>query len=296
VPKGSGNPVVAMVSVRKPVKKQKKRYILNPNSLVAFKVPDIDDSEVFRKVEQETQLTYKATASAKAGRMGKGGGKTGGWPDGMENHLVRFIRLSYDGPDWDDGMDAAEGADSNFLQEFHRLTDFKVAPKGEAHKVSLLRKYPQGYAPPFVYLTGSGDIRVSAGDVKILREYLTGGGMLFADAGSAAFDRSFRAFAPQILPGHQLLVIADDDPLFLMPYTFPHGAPPLWHHGGKQALGIKYRGRWVVFYHPGDVNDAWKTGYSGLTRQQAEGGFQLGVNIVYYAFSNYLELTREFRR
>jgi hypothetical protein len=296
VPKGSGNPVVAVVQVKKPKKEKKKQYILNPNSLIALKVPDIDESEIYKEVEEQTQLTYKATSSAKAGRMGKGGGKTGGWPDGMEDALVRFIRLKHGGPDWDDGMDAAQGADSNFLAEFKRLTGFNVAPKGEAHAISLLKKYPPGYAPPFVYLTGSGSIRASSGDIKALRDYLIDGGMVFADAGSPGFDRSFRHFARQIMPGYNLLNIADDDPLFMMPYAFPHGAPPLWHHGGKRALGLKYKNRWVCFYHPGDVNDAWKHGASGLSRKQAEGAYQVGVNVAYYAFTNYLELTRKYRR
>jgi hypothetical protein len=193
-------------------------------------------------------------------------------------------------------MDPSQGADQNFLAEFQRLTGFNVAKEGEAHRMRLLKKYPKGYAPPFVYLTGSGRISASGSDMEALREYLLDGGMLFADAGSQGFDSSFRSFIRQVMPAYPLLNIADDDPLFLMPYTFPHGAPPLWHHGGKRALGIKYKNRWIVFYHPGDVNDAWKHGHSGIGRTKAEGAFNMGVNIVYYAFSNYLEETRKYRR
>jgi hypothetical protein len=296
VPKGSGHPAVAVMAVKKPKKQKKKEYILNPNSLISFKIPEIDDSEVFQEVEQQTLLTYKATARAKGGPMGRGGGNTGGWPDGMEDHLVRFIRLKYGGSNWDDGMSASEGADRNFLEEFKKLTGFNVAEEGEAHTIRLLRKYPKGYAPPFVYMTGSGSIRASNRDKEILREYLEDGGMLFADAGSAAFDSSFRGFIRSVLPGKRLLVVADDDPLFQQPYVFPHGAPPLWHHGGFRALGMKHEGRWCVFYHPGDVNDAWKTGHSGISAVQAEEAFQVGVNLVYYAFTQYLEKTRHYRK
>jgi len=81
-----------------------------------------------------------------------------------------------------------------------------------------------------------------------------------------------------------------------MPYAFPNGAPPLWHHGGMDALGIKHKGRWVVFYHPGDINDAWKAGHSGLRPELAKGAFQMGVNIVYYSFTHYLEQTRKYRK
>jgi hypothetical protein len=81
-----------------------------------------------------------------------------------------------------------------------------------------------------------------------------------------------------------------------MPYTFANGAPPLWHHGGMRALGIKHKGRWVVFYHPGDINDAWKTGHSGISPELARGAFQMGINIIYYAFTNYLEETAKYRK
>ena len=59
-----------------------------------------------------------------------------------------------------------------FLAEFHKLTGFKTAEKGESHPIALLKKYPKGFAPPFVYMTGEGSINVSESDIKILRDYL----------------------------------------------------------------------------------------------------------------------------
>ena len=82
--------------------------------------------------------------------------------------------------------------------------------------------------------------------------------------------------------------ISDDDPIFQIPFTFPNGPPPLWFHGGKQTMGVKYKGRWAVFYFPGDLNDAWKTGHSGIDPTLAEAAVHLGVNIVYYATTRYL--------
>lgn len=296
VPKGSGNPVVALVKIVKPKKKKVKKFILNPNSAIYFHRPDIDDSELLRQVQEETELTYRADPNARAGKMGAGGGKTGGWPDGMENHKVRFIRVSYSGRNWDDGMDSFTRADMNFLDEFHRLTGFKIARHSESHGIRLLKKYRKGFAPPFVYMTGSDSISVSASELKIMRAYLLDGGLLFADCGSPRWDRSFRRFAARLFPEKKLLSIADDDPLFQMPYMFSNGAPPLWHHGGWRALGMKHKGRWCLFYHPGDVNDAWKTGHSGLDPRLARGAFQMGVNVVYYSFTHYLEATRRYRK
>jgi hypothetical protein len=306
VPKGSGNPVVALVKVVpvKPKKEKRKQYIVNPNSAISFMVPDLDDSQILKQVDDDTQVTYKADpnrllstlGTAQAGKMGVGGGKQGGWPDGMENARVRFIRMEYAGSGWDDGMDAATRADLNFLDAFQKLTGFKVSNRPESHPIALLRKYRKGSAPPFVYMTGDGDIRLSGAEIRIMREYLLDGGMLFADCGSAHWDGAFRAVAAQLFPGEKLLTIADDDPLFQVPYAFANGAPPLWHHGGRRALGIRHKGRWVVFYHPGDINDAWKTGHSGMDPRLAEGATQMGVNIIYYAFTQYLEQTRKYRQ
>ena len=145
-------------------------------------------------------------------------------------------------------------------------------------------------------MTGSGRISTSPRDRKILRDYLLGGGMLFADCGGAGWDRSFRGFIQSVLPQYQLVNISDDDPIYRQPYEFLNGAPPLWHHGGMRALGMKHRGRWAVFYHPGDMNDAWKMGRSGVSEDIARASYDMGVNIVYYAFTQYLELTRKYRK
>ncbi|MCG3148808.1 MAG: hypothetical protein PCFJNLEI_02255 [Verrucomicrobiae bacterium] len=297
VPKGSGNPVVALVKIVKPKpKEKKKKYLVNPNSPISFYIPQLDDSDVQQKVDEMTQLTYVANASRVVGKMGAGGGKKGGWPDGMDKAVVRFIRLEYSGRGWDDGMDSLTRADVNFLTAFRRMTGFKVAAQGESHPISSLKKYPKGFAPPFVYITGDGSINVAESDVKILRDYLQDGGMLFADCGSPQWHTAFRSFIGRVLPGNPLLTIADDDPIFQAPFTFANGAPPLWHHGGRRALGVKYKNRWVVFYHPGDINDAWKTGHSGLDPRLADGAIEMGVNIVYYSFTHYLELTRKYRK
>jgi hypothetical protein len=232
----------------------------------------------------------------KAGGIGKGGIGPGGWPDGMKNSLIEFYRLEYNGPDWDDGMSAASGADANFLREFHEITGFRCATSGKSHPVRFLAKYNKGEAPPFVFLTGSGGINMSGNDLKILREYLLEGGLLFADCGSPAWDRAFRNLLPALLPGKSLVEISDDDGIFQAPFVFPNGAPPLWHHGGNRTMGVRHNGRWIVFYHPGDVNDAWKTGHSGLSPEKAQGAFQVGVNVLYYAFTQYLEMTAKQRR
>lgn len=298
VPKGSGNPVVAMVKMAKPVKKKKKSMTLRPNSAIIFEIPDLNDTDVDKQMEEQTQVTYQALANAKAGKMGKGGGDKGGWPEGMEDYKIRFIRLDHGGAGWDDGMDDSS-ADINFLRAFAQNTGFKkIASKGESHAIRLLAKYPKDGFPPFVYLTGNGAMgNVSGADVKILRDYCLGGGMLIADAGSPAFHQSFLQFIRQVFPDKPLLDIADDDMIYQLPYGFPDGAPAFWHHGGRRGMGIKHEGRWIVFYHPGDMNDAWKSqGFTDVTPEMRDAAMQLGINLVYYAFNQWDDAVAKARK
>jgi len=298
VPQGSGEPAVAQVKVVKK-EKEKKKLTLRPNSAIIFEIPDLDDTEVDKIMEQMTQATYEASVNAKAGKLGQGGGKKGGWPEGMEDYKIRFIRLDHGGDGWDDGMNQTD-ADINFLHAFAKATGFdRIANKGESHSIALLDKYPEDGFPPFVYLTGNGNMgRTNSNDWKVLREYCLNGGMLIADAGSAAFDRSFRDFiTKKVFTDKQLLDIADDDMLYQLPYGFPNGAPAFWAHGGRRAKGIKHEGRWIVFYHPGDMNDAWKSpGYSDVTPEMRDAATHLGVNLVYYAFNQWNDAVTQKRK
>lgn len=296
LPKGSGEPAVAVVKMvkPKPKKKKKQKLTLRANSAILYDQPDLDDAVVDQQMEEQTQATYtasnaKAGKIGKAGKMGKGGGTEGGWPEGMEDYKIRFIRLEHAGAGWDDGMDET-GADINFLRAFAEATGFKkIASKGESHSIALLKKYPKDGFPPFVYLTGNADMgRVSTADIKILRDYCLNGGLLIADAGSARFHQSFVHFMRQLFPDKPLVDIADDEMIYQLPFGFPDGAPAFWHHGGRRALGVKHEGRWCVFYHPGDMNDAWKSqAYTDVTPEMRDAAMNLGINLVYYAFNQW---------
>lgn len=308
LPKGSGTASVATVAMVKMVKQKKKNkkktLSLRPNSAIIFEMADLDDAQVDHVMEDQTQATYQVTkgvpgtGNAKVGKMGKGGGTEGGWPEGMEDYKIRFIRLDHGGAGWDDGMDQS-GADINFLRAFAQATGFKkIAGKGESHPIALLKKYPKDGFPPFIYLTGNTEMgRVTDTDAKILRDYCLNGGMLIADAGSARFHQSFTHFIRQVFPDKPLIDVADDDMIYQLPYSFPEGAPAFWHHGGRRALGIKHEGRWIAFYHPGDMNDAWKSpGYSDVTPEMRDQAMNLGINLVYYAFSQWNDAVAKIKK
>jgi hypothetical protein len=104
-------------------------------------------------------------------------------------------------------------------------------------------------------------------------------------------------FIRQCFPDKPLIDIADDDMIYQLPYQFVDGAPAFWHHAGRRALGMKDKGRWIVFYHPGDMNDAWKSpGYTDVTPEMKETAMQLGVNLVYYAFTKWNDAVSKVKK
>ena len=60
----------------------------------------------------------------------------------------------------------------------------------------------------------------------------------------------------------------------------------------SRALGIKQDGRWVVFYSPGDMHDAWKTGHNNAASGAVRQAYELGVNVVKYGIDHYWAMNR----
>lgn len=282
LPKGDGaQPQV--VKIKKIKKKKVEQLVFNPNSAISYYVPEIN-KKVLEELEEQTENQYKSQSL-----VGKNNNKSGkpGWPNGMENAKVRFIRLKYRGGDWDQNM--GRGADYNFLVQFKKMTGLNVASDTEAIEVMDIKRFPKKQKPPFLYITGKGGISLTSREIKQLRSYMTeDGGMLFADNGGGRFNQSFRSLMKRVFPDKNWIDIANDDYIYQQPFLFPSGAPPLWHHSGTRALGIKHNGRWIAFYHQGDINDAWQTGGSGVSEATQAQAFKMGINVVNYAFNQYM--------
>ena len=283
LPAGGGQAVQQqVVKVKKIHRKKQKKLTVNPYSPYILERMNIDDVKTLAELDDESRDTYEATVASGGGK----GTGTGGWPAGMADGKIRFIRLKYKGGDWD--QDMGKGADYNLLLKFHAWTGMKIAKDTEFREIERLKFFPKKKAPPFVFLTGRGNINVSDKEVKILRDYcLVEGGMLFIDNGGGHFDSSVRNLLRRVFPGRPLVDISNDDSIYQRPYVFPDGAPPFWHHAGYRAMGVRDEGRWVVFYHPGDINDAWKDDHSGASAEVADQAYKLGVNVLFYAFNQY---------
>ena len=157
LPQGSGEMVQQqVVKVKKEKKKKKKKLTINPFSPYILERMNIDDVKTLEELENESRDTYVATANQGLGKGGKG---SGGWPNGMAKSAIRFIRLKYNGGDWD--QDMGKGADYNLLIKFHEWTGMKIARETEFREIKRLKYFPHKLSPPFVFMTGMRGINLS---------------------------------------------------------------------------------------------------------------------------------------
>jgi hypothetical protein len=120
-----------------------------------------------------------------------------------------------------------------------------------------------------------------------LRDYLIDKhGMLFASSGSQHFHNQFIAMMQRVLPDIRPVPVPLDDTIHRVPFAVPT-LPYVVPHGGKDALGWSMDGRWLVYYHPGDISDAWADGHSGVSPDIYNGCFQLGANVINYGHVEY---------
>jgi hypothetical protein len=253
----------------------KKKYVINPYSSILFNPPPIDDVKL--QVLEVTEHLYK---------IGQGKGEGSGFSAGTTRGKVRFIRLKYDGGDWFQDME--RGSDLNLLTEYGVRLGQPVSDRPEPMEIRRLGNFSARKSPPMVYMTGQQNINVSDAEIKTLRTYLLDHhGMLFGDnGGSSGWEGQFVSMMQKVLPRVEPISVYLDHPIHRIPYPLPR-LPIVAPHGRSNALGWVVDGRLVVYYHPGDIGDAWADGHSGVPREIWESCYQLGVNVIFYAHAEY---------
>lgn len=210
----------------------------------------------------------------------------------IERGLTEIAQLRHSG-----GWDTAPKALNNLLEALNETVGMGVAPQRRTIPITLqeLQQFP------LVYMHGRYRFRLSQQERDALRDYLSRGPVLFADAccGSTRFDRSFRDLMDQMFPDHPLQPIPVDHEIFsdtighridqvrlrkLVPgdagasmQSRTEVVPPILE-------GIEIDGRYAVVYSRYDISCALENQASlacdGYEEQDA---MKLAVNIVLYA-------------
>jgi len=139
---------------------------------------------------------------------------------------------------------------------------------------------------PFIYITGHGDIKLSANEKIRLRRYLIGGGFLWADD-NYGLDKSFRKEMAALFPENPLVPLPNDHPIYTSFYTFS-SLPKIHEHDGKPAegLGITFDNRLVVFYsYSSDIGDGLEDLHVHNDGPELhEVALRMGINVLVWFF------------
>ncbi|MCO6457397.1 MAG: DUF4159 domain-containing protein [Pirellulaceae bacterium] len=222
------------------------------------------------------------------------------YSEGVEDRAARgqlyVPKLSHSG-----GGDDAPQALVNLLNLFRQQSAARVA----AQRLLLEPDDPRLFEYPLLFMHGRRDFRFTPSQRKALGEFIERGGFVFADAicASPQFAQAFRREWEAILPGHKLVRIPPDDPLFTRAYRgYDVGQvtlrdpklrgesdDPLEARLTKTTPwleAIEYEGRYAVIFSPYDISCALENLASleckGYVRDDAA---RLGINILLYALT-----------
>lgn len=212
--------------------------------------------------------------------------------DSAQRGLLQIAKLRHDG-----GWDTAPRALKNLLEALNETVGLAANAQTPAIPMTLEEMNPF----PLLYMHGRYRFRVGAQEQQAVRDFLSTGRVLFADAccGSTNFDRSFREFMAQLYPDQPLKQIPADHEIYseatwhdikkttrrrLVPSTENAALTLRTEEGPPFLEGVEIDGRYAVIYSKYDISCALEHQASlscdGYVEADAA---KLAMNIVLYA-------------
>jgi len=214
-------------------------------------------------------------------------------------HEFTFARAAYGGWRFSSWSVDYPKADRQFLVGLRRLTRVD-AHEGE-HPVRL--DDPALLRLPFLYAVEVGYMALEEEEVLGLRRYLASGGFLFIDDfwGSQEWE-NFEYELRRVLPGHSIVDLPIDHPLFSTFYEIPEllqvpnvrngvSGGATWERDGYEPAcrGVfDDDGRLIVVINWNtDLGDAWEWAENPYyPLQRSTFAYQLGINAIIYAMTH----------
>ena len=217
--------------------------------------------------------------------------------------LTEIAQLRHTG-----GWDTAPKALQNLLRALNKTTGMGVSPNRQTIPITFdeLRRFP------LAYMHGRYQFQLAAQERDALRDYLSRGAMLFADAccGSPKFDDSFRELMQEMFPDQELKTIPVDHELYspqtghdlrevslrtLVPGDRNASMQTRVRKGSPLLEGIEIDGRYVVIYSRYDISCALENQASLACDGYIEGdAMKLATNVVLYAMLQDISWSRYF--
>jgi len=223
-------------------------------------------------------------------------------PDAYEETEFAFARLRFRSPRDGYYYRARWGTDSNkserqFIEGLRRLT--RVHARSVEQIVDI--DSDEIYDWPWLYAVAIGDWELSESQIVRLHNYFERGGFLMVDDFHAEREwADFAAGMARILPGHAVVELADDDPIFHVVYDLRERfhVPGLqivrgqrWERGGigehwRGVVDQKGRVQVAICFNM-DIGDAWEwADYPAYPEPYASLAYRIGVNYILYAMTH----------
>lgn len=220
------------------------------------------------------------------GRRRKDGAET------VERGLLQIAKLRHNG-----GWDTAPKALKNLLTTLNDTVGLAASTQSQAIPATL----EEMSSFPLIYMHGRYRFQIDPQQQQAIRDYLSRGGVLFADAccGSSNFDRSFRDLIRQLYPETDMKQIPADHEIFqestwhdirkttirrLVPNEDNAAMTMRTIEGEPFLEGIEIDGRYAVIYSKYDLSCALEHQASlscdGYIEADAA---KIAVNVVLYA-------------
>lgn len=178
--------------------------------------------------------------------------------------------IRYSGGDWDCNFGRSDGTRwygnciYNLMLQVSRWTLGRV--NAELLPVPLTLSDPEWLekvCPPFVFMTGHKDFRLTADEVENLRQYLMLGGALWVDNAlpgrRSRFDVALRRELKRVLPDREFVALGSEHPLFRAHFRLE--GPPSGMNGYREPVeAILIGGKVAVLYTLNAYSDLWETG------------------------------------
>jgi hypothetical protein len=222
-------------------------------------------------------------------------------PDAWEKTEFAFARLRFRSPldgyyrkRW--GTDANKG-ERQFIMGLRRLTRIHVRSVEEIVDVGS----DEIYKWPWLYGVAIGDWELTDSEAKRLQNYFERGGFLMVDDFHNEREwGDFMAAISRILPGHPVVELKDDDPIFHTAYDLSHRfhipgwqivRGQRWERGGvgehwRAILDEKGRVQVAICFNM-DLGDAWEwADLPEYPEPYASLAYRIGINYVIYAMTH----------
>ncbi|MGC1480153.1 MAG: DUF4159 domain-containing protein [Chthoniobacterales bacterium] len=231
---------------------------------------------------------------------GWGKGKGTGSGTGIRQREFEFVAYlgEYDGGNWDSTVwirdgEIEGGSLPNLLYLISKWSRDKIKTN-ERDVVALKLDSDELFKtkPPFIFLTGSQDFKLTEKEVLNLRKYVQLGGAIWGDSSvpgeRSRFDIAFRREMRRVIPDvdKQFEPLAKDHPIFSKGY-FPdiREAPTGLNFYQEPVYALKIFGEIAILYTANDYGDMWQIGLDengNIDLGQNERGRYVAVNQTLY--------------